>query len=147
MQFMDEAIRQAYIARDTDEVPVGAVVVKDGKIIAQEHNRIKNSYNPVGHAEILAIQSACYALNSQMLYDCDIYVTLEPCIMCAAAISMARIRAVYFGAYDVKSGGISNSQSIFNHANCHYKPQWYGGIKEQISEKLLKDFFIVKRKP
>jgi tRNA(adenine34) deaminase len=136
------------IARQTaaqDEVPVGAVVVYKNKIIAQAGNAILTRKDPTAHAEILVLQDAAKYLNSPRLECCDIYVTLEPCAMCAYAISLARIRRLYFGAYDRKGGGVEHGAKVFTHATCHHRPEVFGGILEQECGQLLKDYFASKR--
>jgi len=143
--FMQSAIALAKKAAEIGEVPVGAVVVCDGKIIASAHNLVEKKKDPTAHAEILAIRAAAEILNSPRLTNCDLYVTLEPCAMCAQAISLARIRRLYFGAYDEKGGGVENGARIFSHSTCHHKPEIYGGIAEAECAKLLKDFFADKR--
>lgn len=142
---MQSAIALAKKAAEIGEVPVGAVVVCDGKIIASAHNLVEKKKDPTAHAEILAIRAAAEILNSPRLTNCDLYVTLEPCAMCAQAISLARIRRLYFGAYDEKGGGVENGARIFSHSTCHHKPEIYGGIAEAECAKLLKDFFADKR--
>jgi tRNA(Arg) A34 adenosine deaminase TadA len=116
-----------------------------GNIIAAAHNLVVTQHDPTAHAELLAIRSACAALGSERLTDCDLYVTLEPCPMCAQAISFARIRRVYFGAYDEKGGGVENGARIFSQHSCHHKPEIYGGIQESECAQLLKDFFKDRR--
>ena len=143
---MERAIEQARLAGERGEVPVGAVIVKDNQIIALSENQIINRRDPTAHAEILAIRSACEILKTERLIDCDLYVTLEPCPMCAAAISLARIRRLYFGAYDPKGGGVENGPRIFNQTTCHHKPEVIGGIHESQCGELLKDFFKDKRR-
>ena len=127
------------------EVPVGAVIVKDGKIIASAHNMIGHKNDPTAHAEIVAIRSACEIIGSPRIMDCDLYVTLEPCPMCAQAISFARIRRLYFGAYDEKNGGVENGARIFTQSGCNHKPEVYGGMNESECSELLKEFFRGKR--
>lgn len=143
--FMQNAISLAKSAIACGEVPVGAVIVKDGKVIASSHNQIENKNDPTAHAEILAIRSACEMIGSPRIMDCDMYVTLEPCPMCAQAISFARIRRLYFGAYDEKNGGVENGARIFSQGGCNHKPEIYGGISESENAKLLRDFFQEKR--
>ncbi len=141
------AINLAKKAAESGEIPVGAVIVdsKTGEIIAQSSNKTEQNNDPTAHAEILAIKEACKVKNSPRISDCDLYVTLEPCPMCATAISFARIRRVYFGAYDPKGGGIDHGARIFNQPTCHHKPEVYGGINEQECGEILKDFFKDKR--
>lgn len=139
------ALGQAQKAAKCGEVPVGAVIVKDGNVIAATGNRVVELRDPTAHAELLAIRSACELLQSERLVDCDLYVTLEPCPMCAQAISFARIRRLYFGAYDPKGGGVDNGARIFHQTSCHHKPEVYGGIQESECTALLKDFFRARR--
>jgi tRNA(adenine34) deaminase len=143
--FIKEALEQAKIAFVQNEVPVGAVVVLGGQIIASAHNQNISLKDPTAHAEILALRKACEVLKSHRLEDCDLYVSLEPCVMCAGAISNARIRRVYYAASDAKSGGVENGAKVFSHPQCHHKPEIYGGIGALESEALLKDFFSTKR--
>ncbi|MCK5295997.1 MAG: nucleoside deaminase [Alphaproteobacteria bacterium] len=130
------------------EVPVGAVIVngKSGEIIASSGNRVEELKDPTAHAEILVIREAAEKLGQVRLEECDLYVTLEPCPMCAAAISHARIRRLYFGAYDPKSGGVEHGARVFSHKTCHHRPEVYGGIMETDCSNLLKDFFKKLRK-
>lgn len=142
---MQHALAQAQAAAQTGEVPIGAVVVKDGKVIASAHNLTETRNDPTAHAELLAIRSAGEILKSPRLVDCDLYVTLEPCPMCAQAISFARIRRLYFGAYDPKGGGVENGARVFAQSSCHHTPEIYGGISEAECGQLLKDFFKERR--
>jgi len=143
--FMKEALNQAKIAFDINEVPVGAVIVDKGIIIAKAHNlNIKNS-DPMAHAEILVIKAACNIKGSHRLDGCDLYVTLEPCTMCASVISLSRIRRVYYGASDKKFGAIENGVRFFNSSSCQHKSEIYSGICETESQELLKSFFANKR--
>ena len=142
---MPSAITQARAAAARGEVPVGAVIVKNGNVIAVAGNQTLEKHDPTAHAEILAIRSACETIGSERLTDCDMYVTLEPCPMCATAISYARIRRLYFGAYDEKSGGVENGARIFAQNSCHHTPEIYGGISESECSQLLKDFFAARR--
>jgi len=142
---MQTALELAHLAAEEGEVPVGAVIVKDGNIIAEAYNLTETLKSPTAHAEMVAIQAACEILDSTRLVDCDMYVTLEPCPMCAQAISFARIRRLYFGAYDVKGGGVENGARIFNASSCHHKPEVYGGIDESEASELLKEFFAARR--
>ncbi len=141
------AIEQAEQAFFKDEVPVGAVVVdsQTGEIIAKAHNEMMQQNNPLAHAELLAIQQACSLKGEGRLPMCDIYVTLEPCPMCAQAISFARFRRLFFGAYDSKGGGVDHGPRIFNATSCHYVPEIIGGFEEQRCSKLLLNFFEKKR--
>ncbi len=145
--FMDKAIEEARKALEIDEVPVGAIIVdsKTNKIIAKAHNKNISKTDSTAHAEILAIKEACQAKNSHRLDDCDLYVTLEPCAMCAGAISLARIRRLYFGSFDKKSGGVIDGARVFDGNSCHHKPEVYGEINEKACTKILKDFFANKR--
>lgn len=139
--FMLQAFEQAKLAYDIGEVPVGAVVVHQGQVIAKGHNLVEIQTNPVAHAELLVIQEAAKLLGDVRLDSCDLYVTLEPCAMCAQAISHARIQRLYFGAFDPKSGGVDHGARIFSHATCHFKPDVYGGIQEDACRQLLQSFF------
>lgn len=142
---MREAIEQAKLAQSKGDVPIGAVVVFEGNIIAAVGNEIVQSDDPTAHAEILTLRKASQALGSARLVDCDLYVTLEPCPMCAQAISFARIRRLYFGAYDPKGGGVDHGPQIFQQKTCHHKPEIFGGMQEGECGKLLKEFFQEKR--
>ena len=143
---MDIALRQARTAGGRGEVPGGAVIVDSlGAVIASAGNRTEEDADPTAHAEMLTIRAAAKTLSSPRLADCDLYVTLEPCAMCAAAISNARLRRLYFGAYDPKSGGVEHGAKVFDHAPCHHKPEIIGGIQETEAGTLLKDFFKAKR--
>jgi len=140
------ALAEAEAAAARGEVPVGAVVVGgDGKILAKAGNRTRELSDPTAHAEMLAIRAACAALGSERLVGADLYVTLEPCPMCAAAISFARIRRLYFGAGDPKGGGVENGPRIFSQPSCHHAPEVYGGIEEARSARLLQEFFARRR--
>lgn len=143
---MDAAIDEAKLAFLAGEVPVGAVIVFDGEIIARASNLTVANNDPTGHAEIRAIRIACEILNTQRLNQCDLFVTLEPCTMCAAAISFARIRRLYYAAPDIKGGGVENGVRFYNQITCHHKPEIYSGLNEQQSARLLKEFFE-KRRP
>ena len=141
------ALCEARKAVSRDEVPVGAVIVdgNTGEIIARAGNRVEELHDPTAHAEIIAIRKACAALGQNRLEGCDIYVTLEPCTMCAGAISLARLRRLYFGAMDIKGGAVENGVKFFEHSTCYHVPEIYGGIQEPASNKLLKAFFQSKR--
>jgi tRNA(adenine34) deaminase len=139
------ALTQGRAAAATGEVPVGAVVVKDGAVIAAAHNRPRALNDPTAHAEILAIRHACEILEDERLSGCDLYVTLEPCAMCAAAISFARIRRLYFGAADPKGGAVEHGPRFFAQATCHHAPEVYGGIRESEAAALLREFFAGRR--
>jgi len=138
---MFRALEAAFQAGGNGDVPVGAVIVKDGKIIATASNRVERDTDPTAHAELLAIRQASKALGDVRLVDCDLYVTLEPCAMCAQALAHARVRRLYFGAYDPKGGGVEHGAKIFDHSTCHHKPEVYGGIEEEKCTVLLKTFF------
>ena len=139
------ALGEARAAAAAGEVPVGAVVVKDGAVIAAAHNRPRALKDPTAHAEILAIRRACEVVSDGRLTGCDLYVTLEPCAMCAAAISFARIRRLYFGAEDAKGGAVENGPRFFAQPTCHHAPEVYGGIREGEAAALLRDFFAGRR--
>jgi tRNA(adenine34) deaminase len=143
--FMEEAFVEAEAAAARGEVPIGAVVVQDGKVIARNGNRTVELNDPTAHAELLAIREACNGLGSQRLAGCDLYVTLEPCPMCAAAISFARIRRLYYGAEDPKGGGVESGVRFYGDPTCHHAPEVYSGLGEQESGRLLRDFFAAKR--
>ena len=143
--FMQMAIEEARAAGARGEVPVGCVIVREGAAIARAGNRTIGDRDPTAHAELLAIRQAAAALGSERLSDCDLYVTLEPCAMCAAAMAFARIRRLYFGAGDPKGGAVENGVRFFSQATCHHRPQVYGGINESECAGLLKDFFQARR--
>ena len=145
--FMEIALAEAQAAADRGEVPVGAVVVNGatGEIIARAGNRTEETHDPTGHAEMLAIRAAAAALGANRLPDCDLYVTLEPCPMCAQAISFARIRRLYFGAADPKGGGVDFGPRIFSQPTCHHAPEIYGGMAEADCAALLRRFFADRR--
>lgn len=144
--FMALALNEAQAAAARGEVPVGAVVLgPTGAVLAQAGNRTRELNDPTAHAEILAIRAACGLLGQERLSDCDLYVTLEPCPMCAMAISHARVRRLYFGAADPKSGGIGQGPRIFSHPQCHHIPEVYDGIDAMASEQLLRAFFAALR--
>ncbi len=140
------ALAQAEAAAARGEVPVGAVVVgPDGQRLAEAGNRTRELSDPTAHAEILAIRTACQGLGSERLVGCDLYVTLEPCPMCAAAISFARIRRLYFGALDPKGGAVESGPRLFNQPTCHHAPEIVGGIEETRSGEILRAFFASRR--
>ena len=140
------ALAEAEAAERRGEVPVGAVLVgSDGEVLARAGNRTLELRDPTAHAEMLAIRAACALLQSERLTGADLYVTLEPCPMCAAAISFARIRRLYFGALDPKGGGVENGPRIFSQSSCHHVPEVYGGIEETRSASLLQAFFAARR--
>ena len=143
--FMDVALEEARKAESLGEVPVGAVVVSEGSIIAKAGNQILENLDPSAHAEIIVIRKACEVLKTERLIECDLYVTLEPCVMCAGAISLARIRRLYFGATDKKGGAVLNGVKFFNSPTCHHQPEVYSGLLEIESMNLLKKFFAAKR--
>ncbi|CUW38195.1 tRNA-specific adenosine deaminase [Magnetospirillum sp. XM-1] len=143
--FMAQALAEAEAAGARGEVPVGTVVVRDGEVIARAGNRVEELGDPTAHAEMLALRAATTLLGDKRLDDCDLYVTLEPCPMCAAAISLARIRRLYFGAYDPKGGGVEHGAKVFDHATCHHRPEIYGGLEESRSADLLRAFFAERR--
>jgi len=143
--FMQVALVQARAAAADGEVPVGCVIARAGTIVAQTRNRTLADRDPTAHAEMLAIRAAAHALGSERLVDCDLYVTLEPCAMCAAAISFARIRRLYYGAADPKGGAVENGVRFFAAPTCHHRPELYAGIGEAEAAALLKDFFGARR--
>jgi tRNA(adenine34) deaminase len=142
---MDLAFDQARNALALGEVPVGCVVVRDGKVLATAGNRTLADRDPTAHAEMLAIREAARTLGSERLSDCDLYVTLEPCAMCAAAISFARIRRLYYGAADPKGGAVEHGVRFFHSPTCHHRPEVYPGIGEAESAALLRSFFAARR--
>ena len=142
---MEMALEEAQAAADRDEVPVGAVLVRDGEVLARNGNRTLELHDPSAHAELMVIRDACSKLESQRLPDCDLYVTLEPCAMCAAAISFARIRRVYFAAEDEKGGAVLNGGRFFSQPTCHHAPDVYSGLSEDTASELLRNFFRKKR--
>ncbi|HSF92237.1 MAG TPA: nucleoside deaminase [Paracoccaceae bacterium] len=146
--YMDVALEEARAAAARGETPVGAALVDPsvGKVIAQAGNRTLELHDPTAHAEILAIRAACTLIGSERLPGLDLYVSLEPCPMCAAAIGFARIARVYYGAHDPKSGGVEQGPRVFSHPQCHHKPEVYSGISEVESARLLKEFFEARRK-
>lgn len=142
---MDLAFEEAKHARDRNEVPVGAVIVQNSKLIASAGNQVLYPPDPTGHAEILAIRKAVAILGTERLIDCDLYVTLEPCTMCAGAISLARIRRLYYGAPDEKGGAVEHGVRFFNQPTCHHAPEIYSGINEKACKAILSDFFKERR--
>ena len=143
---MEQALQQARQAADRGEVPVGAVIVSpDGNMVAAAGNRTRELNDPTAHAEILALRAACKAARSERLPGHDLYVTLEPCAMCAAALARARIRRIYYGASDPKSGGVAHGSCVFSHPQAHHAPDIYDGIGADEAERLLKDFFAERR--
>src|ERR1700742_3004224 len=143
--FMDLALKAAEKAGKSGEVPIGCVIVRNQEVIATAGNRTLTDRDPTAHAEILAIRRAAELTGSERLTDCDLYVTLEPCPMCAAAISFARIRRLYFGALDPKGGGVENGPRIFSQSSCHHVPELSGGSEESRSAWLLQAFFAPRR--
>jgi tRNA(adenine34) deaminase len=143
--FMDKAFEEARAAAERGEVPVGCVIVADGAIVARAGNRTLADRDPTAHAEMLAIRAAAAAVGSERLTACDLYVTLEPCAMCAGAMSFARIRRLYYGAPDPKGGAVDNGVRFFGAPTCHHRPEVYGGIGEAEAGALLRDFFAVRR--
>jgi len=142
---MDLALEAARKAAERGEVPVGAVVVKDGAVLATAGNRTIADHDPTAHAEILALREAARLIGSERLIECDLYVTLEPCAMCAGAISFARIRRLYFGASDPKGGAVEHGPRFFSQPTCHHAPEIYGGMNESDSAELLRVFFKSRR--
>jgi tRNA(adenine34) deaminase len=142
---MSRAFAEARAAAARGEVPVGAAIVRNGAIIAAAGNRTLQARDPTAHAELLAIREAAAALDSERLTDCDLYVTLEPCAMCAGAISFARIRRLYWAAPDPKGGAVEHGPRFFAQATCHHAPELYGGIREQEAAALLQEFFRERR--
>ena len=143
---MDLALAEAEAAALRGEVPVGAVIVDaKGVVIAKAGNRVMELKDPTAHAEMLAIRAAAAHLGSERLIGCDLYVTLEPCPMCATAISFARLRRLYFGAADEKGGGVEHGPCIFGQPTCHHAPEIYGGLSERLASQMLKDFFAARR--
>jgi tRNA(adenine34) deaminase len=143
--FMDMALDEAIAAGRRGEVPVGCVLVRGEEVVARAGNRTLADRDPTAHAEMIAIRHAAQRLGSERLDGCDIYVTLEPCAMCAAALSFARIRRLYFGASDPKGGAVENGVKFFTSASCHHRPEIYGGLAEAAASDLLKDFFAARR--
>jgi tRNA(adenine34) deaminase len=143
--YMQFALEEARAAGARGEVPVGCVIVREGEVVARAGNRTLADKDPTAHAELLAIRRAAAVLGSERLADCDLYVTLEPCTMCAAALSFARIRRLYFGAADPKGGAVEHGVRFFSAATCHHRPEVYGGINESECAGLLKEFFQARR--
>ena len=142
---MGVALVEARAAAAAGEVPVGCVIVRAGAVIVRAFNRTLADRDPTAHAEMLAIRAAAAAIGSERLIDCDLYVTLEPCAMCAAAISFARIRRLYYGATDAKGGAVESGVRLYASPTCHHRPEVYGGIGEGEASALLKDFFRARR--
>lgn len=143
--WMEIALDEARSAAARGEVPVGAVVVRDGALVSRAGNRTLECHDPTAHAEILAIRDAAAMLGSERLIGCDLYVTLEPCAMCAAAISFARIRRLYYGAGDEKGGAVDHGVRFYGDASCHHAPEVYAGLAERDSADLLRGFFAARR--
>ncbi|MGE7371333.1 nucleoside deaminase [Neorhizobium sp. NPDC001467] len=144
-RFMDAALDGAKAAAERGEVPIGAVVVMDGQIISRGANRTRETNDVTAHAEIVAIRAACEALAQERLAGADLYVTLEPCTMCAAAISFARIRRLYYGAPDAKGGAVESGVQFYASPTCHHVPDVYAGLSESASAEILTDFFRARR--
>src|SRR6478609_2920813 len=143
---MERALQQAHAAAERGEVPIGAVIVDpDGAVLAEAGNRTETDRDPTAHAELLAIRSAAAKVGAPRLVECDLYVTLEPCPMCAQAIAFARIRRLYYGAADPKGGGVEHGPRIFSQPTCHHRPEVYGGLAERDSAELLRAFFQARR--
>jgi len=142
---MDIALSEARAAAERGEVPVGAVIVARGRVLARDGNRTRELADPTAHAEILVIRKACSLLGSERLNWTSLYVTLEPCAMCAAAISFARIARLYYGTGDPKGGGVAHGPRFFSQATCHHRPDIYGGLSEQAAAQLLMEFFEERR--
>jgi len=147
MSPMEQALVEAEAAASRGEVPVGAVILDgaSGAVLAAAGNRVEELHDPTAHAELLAIRAAAAARGAARLEDCDLYVTLEPCAMCAAAISFARLRRLYFGAYDVKMGAVEHGVRFFQQPTCHHRPEIYGGIDAVRAAALLQKFFSARR--
>ena len=143
--FMDLALLAAENAGKAGEVPIGCVVVRDHEVIATAGNRTLTDYDPTGHAEIVALREAAKKIGSERLVDCDLYVTLEPCTMCAGAISFARVRRLYYGAADPKGGAVDSGVRFFSAPTCHHAPEVYSGVGESTSAALLREFFRARR--
>ena len=144
-RFMEIALEEARLAADRGEVPIGAVIALDGAIIATAGNRTREDRDPTAHAEVLAIRAAAASIGNERLGGADLYVTLEPCTMCAAAISFARLRRVYYGAEDPKGGAVDNGVRFFHQPTCHHAPEVYSGIGESEAAILLRSFFADRR--
>jgi tRNA(adenine34) deaminase len=143
--FMDMALEEARAAGARGEVPVGCVLVREGAVLARAGNRTLAERDPTAHAEMVAIRAAAAALGSERLDGCDLYVTLEPCAMCAGAVAFARIRRLYYGAADAKGGAVDNGVKFFASPSCHHRPEVYGGMAEAEAGVLLKEFFRERR--
>lgn len=143
--FMEIAFAEAELAVAAGEVPIGAVVVRDAEVVARAYNRTLTDKDPTAHAEMLVLRTAATAVGNERLAGCDLYVTLEPCTMCAAAISLARIHRLYYGAADPKGGAVESGVRFFAAATCHHRPEIYSGIGEERAAQLLKTFFASRR--
>ena len=143
--FMAMALEEARAAGARGEVPVGCVIVRDGAVVARAGNRTLTDRDPTAHAEIIAIRAAAASLGSERLDGCDLYVTLEPCAMCAGAVAFARVRRLYYGAADPKGGAVDNGVKFFASPSCHHRPEVYGGLAEAEAGALLKEFFRERR--
>lgn len=147
LSHMGLALDEARAAAAREEVPVGAVLIgPDGAVLARAGNRTRELNDPTAHAEMLVIREACRVLGAERLTGCDLYVTLEPCAMCAAAIAAARVARIYYGAADPKSGGVAQGARVFEHKQSHHRPEIYDGIGAAEAERLLKDFFAERRR-
>ena len=143
---MQMALDEAHAAAERGEVPVGAIIVgPDGTVLARARNAMRDDKDPTAHAEMAAIRQACAKLGNERLSDCDLYVTLEPCPMCAGAIAEARIRRLYYGAADIKGGAVDNGVALFGQKSCHHAPEVIGGLRESDCAALLKGFFALRR--
>ena len=146
LDYIQMALDEAQAAAESGEVPVGAVLVgPDGAVLARARNAMRGDKDPTAHAEMAAIRTACAKLGNERLIDCDLYVTLEPCPMCAGAIAEARIRRLYYGAADIKGGAVDNGVALFDQKSCHHAPEVIGGLRESDCAALLRDFFALRR--
>lgn len=146
IKYMMEALKEAELAKLEDEVPIGCVIVKDDQIIARSHNQRDKSHNPLGHAETLAIKEASEVLGDWQLVDCELYVTIEPCIMCSGAIIQSRIKRVVYGAPDIKGGAFGSSINILEASNINHHPEVVKGVLEDECSSIIKNYFKSKRK-
>ena len=144
-KYMLEALKEASLAASKDEVPIGCVIVKDGEIIARAHNQRDKTNNPLGHAEVLAIKKASEILKDWQLVNCELYVTIEPCLMCAGAIIQSRIKRVIYGAHDLKGGAFGSSINVLDASNINHHPEIVKGILESECSQIIKDYFKSKR--
>ena len=142
---MQRALELARAAEEAGEVPIGAVVVRDGRIIGEGNNRTRRDSDPTAHAEIVAIREAARALGNDRLTDCDLWVTLEPCPMCAGAMAHARIARLYYGADDPKGGGVAHGARVFSHPTCHHRPEIFEGLAADEAGAMLRAFFAARR--